>query len=104
MADPLPGDLVARALGHAQAALRLAESGEWTQAAQYEVLCREAVESLAAMAGEADAGALLAGLTEIREQHARLLALAESHRDRLASALRESVRGRAAALAYQENG
>lgn len=103
MADVLPGDLLARAIDNVQSALRLAESGEWTQAAQCEVLCREAVESLAAMADRADAVALVAGLTEIREHHARLLALAESRRDQLASRLRESVRGRQAALAYQEH-
>lgn len=107
VAEAAPGapdvDAMTLALGHVEAALRLAEAGDWDQAAKHDVLCRQAVEILTADARECDPEALVTGLSHIRERYSRLLAMAERRRDQLADELRRSVRSREAALAYQDN-
>ncbi|MFN2350034.1 MAG: flagellar protein FliT [Thioalkalivibrio sp.] len=86
-----------------EAALAHARAGEWEQAGACDSRCRALVESLIADPDHPDPAGLAEGLTHLRAQYRELLSLAEAERDKLADSMRQSVRARAGALAYEEN-
>jgi len=96
-------DLLAQAIAQIQAALAHARAGEWEQAGVCDSHCRAVVESLIADPNHPDPAGLAEGLTHVRAQYRELLSLAEAERDRLADSMRQSVRAKAGALAYEEN-
>jgi hypothetical protein len=61
------------------------------------------VESLIADPDHPDPEGLAEGLILVRAQYRELLDLAEAERDKLADSVRQSVRGKAGAMAYEEN-
>lgn len=96
-------DFLGQALAGAEAALALARRDEWDQVAAQDARCRELIRKLSAESGQIDPARLADGLARIREHYRELLSMAAARRDRLADAVRVSVRGRAGTRAYEQN-
>lgn len=92
-----------RALSLVDEALAEARAGDWGRVAELDERCRETSQTIAASLVGQDAAPYAEGLRQLRDRHRRLLELAESHRDALARARRDSRRGRQGARVYEEN-
>lgn len=92
-----------RALSLVDEALAEARAGDWARVADLDERCRQASQAMTEALAGADARPFVEGLRQLRDRHRLLLELAESHRDTLARAQRDSRRGRQGARVYEEN-